>query len=154
MSQAWVCCVRHVHEDSTALQVLLSRVIGQPVWSTLCHIPIVTRTIHSSSTTRPSPHQQTAITRACPYQGCEAGGDLEDPLDRKRPSEDEAGLLLLPFWKAARCESLRCRSGSRTEQQPLVALPINVRHIPVQPAKIGFLRGEGEYMDSDVGEEG
>ena len=95
-----------------------------------------------------SPHDRTVSILSR-----EAAGVLEDALDREMPSEDEAGLLLLPFWKEARCESLRCRSGSRTEQRPLVALPINVRRPPVQPATIDLLRGEGKGMNSDVGEE-
>ena len=87
-----------------------------------------------------------------PYQGWEAAGVLEEALDRKQPLEAEAGLLLLPFWKAAYRESLRCVRAP--EQRPPCRLPINVRRTPVQLTTIGFLRGEGECVGSDVGEKG
>ena len=86
------------------------------------------------------------------YQGWEAAGVLEDVLDRKQPLEAEAGLLSLQFWKAAYGETLRCVRAP--EQRLLVTLPINASWTPVQPATLGSLRGKGECMDSDVGEEG
>ena len=172
------CCVRHVstrtqlcfdfafREPALAKSISLEQtvkprlpqntqtiVISRPMWSTVCPIPIVTRTIDSSLTTRPSPHQQTAIPdRAHTKAGKQrvfsktrwTGNCHQKPMlgifcchSRKRPTTNAFNT----FARTNRTTS-PCRST------------YHVRRTPVQLTTIGFLRGEGECVGSYVGEKG